>query len=81
MMAAGMVLPESKELDRFTRAVGMGLLIAWYITSARTQQNLVKERFGKNYERRGWAKPIGLAVLAMGGLFIVMMILALIAGA
>lgn len=32
-------------------------------------------------ERRDWAKPIGLVVLAMGGLFIVMMILALIAGA
>lgn len=80
MLTAGMVLPESEELDRMGRSVGIGLLFAWYFTAARAQQKLVKERFGKNYERRGWLKPIGLAVLALGGLFVVMMIVALIAG-
>lgn len=81
MMIAGMVLPESREFDRATRSVGIGLLAAWYVTAARVQQKLVKERFGKDYERRGWLKPIGLAVLALAGLFCVLMIVAVAAGA
>lgn len=81
MMLAGIVLPESTELDRMGRSVGMAVLLGWYFTAARAQQKLVKERFGKNYERRGWAKPIGMALLAIGGVFCVMMIIAVVAGA
>lgn len=80
VLIASMVLPDSKELDRIARSFNMGLLVAWYVTSAREQQKLVKERFGKDYERRGWLKPIGLALLALFGVFCVLMVAGAVAG-
>jgi hypothetical protein len=81
VVVASLVLPESKQLDQVARSVNIGLLMAWYVTSAREQQKLVKERFGKAYERRGWFKPIGLALLAVFGLFCVLLVVELVAGA
>lgn len=80
MILVGMVLPESKELDRVQRSVGTGLLFAWYFTAARAQQKLVKERFGKDYPRKGWTRPIGAALLALLGLFLVCLVVVVVAG-
>jgi len=50
--------------DRASRALSLGTLLAWYFISGRTQSVYVRERYGKQYVRRGWSKPLltGLAV-------------------
>jgi ABC-type Fe3+ transport system permease subunit len=54
--------PDNKALDRLSRTVMFALLLTWYFTSGRAQASLVKARFGTQYPRRGWAKPLALAV-------------------
>jgi len=46
------------EADAIVRAIGFGNLIAWYVTSGRPQATFVKEKFGQNYSRRTWGKPL-----------------------
>jgi L-asparagine transporter-like permease len=75
----GVVLPESKAMDQLSRIAGLALLIAWYTVSAKHQVAYVKARFGKDYPRRGWLKPLGLAVLALLGLIVFATVLLLVA--
>jgi hypothetical protein len=65
----GVFIPESKGMDLLSRIAGLGLLVAWYSASGKHQVSYVKARFGKSYPRRGWLKPICLALLAVLGLF------------
>lgn len=59
------LLPDSNEVDRLTSAGGIGLLAAWYFTSGHAQQKYVKERYGTGYMRKGWARPLAIAVAAV----------------
>jgi hypothetical protein len=59
------LLPDSRGLDRLTQGGGTGLLAAWYFTSGHRQQKYVKERYGTGYMRKGWGKPLGIAVGAV----------------
>ncbi len=34
------------------------VLLGWYFLSARAQVKYIKDRFGDNYPRKGWLKPI-----------------------
>ena len=52
------------------RAVNFVLLIAWYFAAARDQARYVKERFGENYPRRGWAVPLLLGLGAIVGVIL-----------
>lgn len=68
--------------DLLVRAGGFALLLSWYYTSARPQAALVLGRYGKNYPRRGWGKPLLLAVAGWVAAVVVLSILfALIAAA
>ncbi|HEY8358228.1 MAG TPA: hypothetical protein VIL30_12280 [Ramlibacter sp.] len=78
LMLASLVVPDSKLLDSVTRAAGFGLLFGWYYSAGKEQQTVVKERFGADYGRRGWLKPILLAVLAIVGAFIALVITGLV---
>ena len=60
------------------RIVGFLLLIAWYFGSARGQASYVKTHLGNTYPRRGWSKPLGVAVLALIALVVVVTVLALL---
>lgn len=73
------VLPETRNVDALMRSAGLAMLLAWYFSSGRAQQKYVKERFGKDYARRGWGKPIGYTVLVFLGLFAAAMVVALFA--
>jgi hypothetical protein len=66
----GLLLPESKAIDAGSRLLGLGMLVSWYVSSAKVQAKLVKERFGKDYPRRGWAVPI----LATIGCFVALVV-------
>jgi len=66
----GLLVPESKGIDAATRLLGLAMLVSWYVSVAKVQAKLVKERFGKDYPRRGWAVPI----LATIGIFIALVL-------
>jgi hypothetical protein len=56
-------LPESRAVNMASQGVGIGMLVAWYFSSAREQMQYVLGRYGKTYPRRGWvvALLLGLA--------------------
>ena len=78
---ASMLVPDSKALDGVSRIVMFALLLSWYYSSGRPQAALIKARFGTLYPRRGWAKPLLLAVAALVVLFAAMMVVGFSVGA
>ena len=76
---ASAYFPE-KAMDGISRAAALGLLFGWYFASARQQTAYVKARFGKTYPRRGWAKPLFLALLAILGFVVVLGVLGFLIG-
>lgn len=73
---ASVLVPESKVLDLLSKIGSLAMLLSWYYSSAKAQRALVLARFGQDYPRKGWLKPI-LAVL---GVFIGLMVVAGIVG-
>ena len=55
--------------------VGIAALGAWYGAVGRKQVALVKERYGSNYPRRSWGKPILFGVLGIVALYVCIFIL------
>ena len=72
------LVPALSRLQNVSSPVGLVLLISWYVSSGRAQVRYVKERFGKDYPRRGWGRPLFMAVLALLGYVVVVGILAAI---
>ena len=68
-------VPESKSATGVFRSMGIGLLVGWYISSARPQANLVKERLGTAYQHRGWTRPLLLATLSAFGFVFLIVVL------
>lgn len=56
----GLITPDDDFTLKIFRFVGLGVLAAWSIFSAQPQINYIKERFGNDYQRRSWGKPIGI---------------------
>ena len=48
--------------EKIGRAVGIGFLFGWYFSFAKQQVKHVKETLGGVYEKKGRAKPLGIAV-------------------
>jgi hypothetical protein len=76
-----MALPDSKALDALTKVAGLALLIAWYYANGKAQQSHVLARFGAGYPRRGWGRPLSLALLAYVGYLAVAVAIALLVDA
>jgi hypothetical protein len=64
------LMPGNNSLGGLWRLCGIILLFSWYFSSGRGQMNYVKSRFGTGYPRKGWGKPILIAVLALAGYFV-----------
>lgn len=64
---AAVLMPTNNNAGGFTRLIGFVLLIGWYASSGRGQMAYVKTRFGKDYPRRGWGKPLLFGLLAFIG--------------
>jgi hypothetical protein len=78
---AATFLPNSRSLDGVSRTVGFVLLVSWYFSSGRSQAEYVKSRYGKDYPRRSWGKPLLLGCLALAGFFVFILIVGLVASA
>ena len=76
---AGAFLPNSKSLDGLSRTVGLVLLLSWYFSSGRSQAEYVKSRYGKDYPRRSWGKPLLLGCLALVGFITFIVVVAFVA--
>jgi hypothetical protein len=66
--AASILMPANNVVGGLSRMIGFVLLIGWYASSGRSQMAYVKTRFGKDYPRQGWGKPLLFALLAFIGL-------------
>jgi hypothetical protein len=64
-------LPDNKLLDLLSRVGSLALLLSWYYSIGKPQAALVLGRYGAAHPRRGWAKPLGLALLALLGFVII----------
>ena len=78
VLIASILLPDSKALDGVTRIVALGMLFGWYFSIGRQQASYVQARFGKSYPRRGWTKPLLLALLAFVAFMVVAVVIALV---
>ncbi len=47
--------------------IGFVLLLVWYFFAARVQMKYVKEKFGTDYARSSWSKPLGIGFVAIVG--------------
>ena len=70
------LVPALRGLQNISSLFGLILLISWYASSGRPQARYVKERFGKDYPRKGWGRPLLIAFGATIGYFFVVGILA-----
>lgn len=63
--------PNEQLADGLTKVLGFALLISWHFVSGRALQRYVLAKFGQNYPRKGWLKPIGYALLAFLGFIVI----------
>jgi hypothetical protein len=73
-----MMLPENKLLDGLSRILGIVLLISWYVSNGREQNQYVKDRFGIDYPRKSWAKPLIFSVLVLVVFFAIIFVAAML---
>jgi hypothetical protein len=76
---ASVLLPNNRELGGFSRTAGFVLLVGWYLSSGRAQAAYIKDRFGAEYPRRGWTKPLLFALISLVAFFIALGVVALFA--
>jgi hypothetical protein len=53
----------SRYLDPLGNLTGIVLLLAWYAHMGSKQLRAVKERYGDDYPRKGWLKPILIGIV------------------
>jgi hypothetical protein len=72
LVVASALLPGNKAMLATVRVGSFAMLIAWYYASGKPQMDFVKSRYGKDYPRKGWAKPMLIAVgVVIGFIFLV----------
>ena len=79
LSVVGAFLPSNKAIPGIVRLCGFVLLVSWYFVSGKPQLEFVKSRYGKQYPRKGWAKPLLIAVGILIGAILLVGILAAIA--
>ncbi len=58
LVCLNLLLPNSEAVALFVRVIAILYLVTWYYACARPQAKYVKERFGEDYPRRRWGKPL-----------------------
>lgn len=60
-----LILAPAKVSAKASSLLWLPYLLIWYYSFARKQGKLVKERYGKDYPRKPWGKPLLFAVLGL----------------
>ena len=68
---AGALLPDLAALKAVSKWIFLPLLLAWYYLGGKAQRAYIEARFGKDYSRRGWLKPLGAVFLIFVALVVV----------
>jgi hypothetical protein len=71
LIVASVLQPANKAMLGIVRLCSLAMLIAWYCLSGKPQIDFVKSRYGKDYPRKGWAKPMLVTLgVAVGLIFV-----------
>jgi hypothetical protein len=81
LLVSGLILPDSKAVDGLSRLAGLILLLSWYYANGKAQNAYVLARYGKKYPRKGWGKPLGLALACLLGFIVVAVVIGFTIGA
>ncbi len=73
------VLAPGNLLADFPRLIGLALLFGWYFASGRPHARFVAKRFGRDYPRKGWGRPLAAVVLGIVVYIVVVTLIALVA--
>jgi hypothetical protein len=76
----GVLAQDNKIGEAAARGLGLLYLIVWYFSAGRAQAKYVKNRFGVNYPRRSWTKPLLIGVAAFAGYIITAIIIGFAVG-
>jgi hypothetical protein len=57
--------------DAISRGLGLALLLTWFFQSGRPQVQWVRGRYGSSYPRKGWGKPLLIAIAVFVGFVVV----------
>jgi len=76
----GLSMTEAKGADAAARILAFLYLIVWYFSVGRAQAKFVKNKFGSDYPRLTWGKPLLIGVAAIIGYFIIAMVIGFIFG-
>jgi hypothetical protein len=60
------------------RYVALLYLVIWYFANGRPQARYVKEKYGKDYPRRPWGKPLLIAIAAFVAFFALVFVLVVV---
>lgn len=80
MVLLSVWLADNKAVDALARFGGFGMLVAWYYALGKSQNAFVLARYGKDYPRKGWLKPLGIAIGAWVGFMVAAVIVGVVAG-
>jgi hypothetical protein len=76
----GSSMDDSKAASTAATWLGFLFLCIWYFASGRAQCRFVKEKFGKDYSKKPWGKPLLIAVAAVIGCFTVAVVYGFVLG-
>ena len=80
VFVAAFAMPESKPVDAMSRLGGLVMLLTWYYANGKAQMAFIKQRYGTNYPKRGWGKPILFAILGIAAFMFVAIVVGVIIG-
>jgi len=67
------VVPNSRAGDEASRTIEFVFLVVWYFVAARGQVKVIQARYGNDYARQSWKKPL-LMGLAGFGIYIALVV-------
>jgi hypothetical protein len=76
----GFFIADKKAADGAARGLAFLYLIIWYFSAGRAQAKYVKGKFGSDYPRRSWSKPLLIGVAAIVGYFTLAVVIGFIIG-
>lgn len=59
-------------ISAFIGLFGLIYIVVWYFSSQKKQTLYLKENYSGDYPKKGWLKPIGIALVLLIGLIIIL---------